>query len=91
VNCIAEVLFNNLWSEAKYANWLYNSTYKSYGIVAIHHNNDSIIVQTGVTRLLEHSGFTGNAYGENFPSTTDTSSLPCRIKVWKIGKIKETD
>ena len=86
VNCIAEVLFNNLWSEAPYAQWYY-SDYKSYGVKAIHHNNDSIVVQTGVTRLLEHSSFTGNAYGENFPSTTNTSSLPCRIKVWKIGKL----
>lgn len=49
-------------------------------------DNDSIIIQTGNERLLySGSSYQGDLFGR--PSSTGQSTLPCRIKVWKIGKI----
>lgn len=81
VMCDAEILINNQWGSVQ--DFIYSSD--GYGVKATQFN-DSIIVQTGSSALTSLSASGGNPFGITAsPSTT----LPCRVKVWKIGKIPD--
>ena len=81
VMCDAEVLINNQWGSVQ--DFIYNSN--GYGVKATQFN-DSIIVQTGGTALTSLSASAGNPFGI---TTSPATTLPCRVKVWKIGKIPD--
>lgn len=87
VKCVAEIKYNNNWGGT---NWMCNynndADYKGSGVVSRQLNNDVIITQTGSDFLLAlTSDAQGDAFGRKTVSTL--TSAPCRIKVWKIGKI----
>ena len=42
--------------------------------------NDKIVVQTGLTRLTQTASHTGNP----FNNSSNITSAPCRVKVWKV-------
>jgi hypothetical protein len=79
VMCDAEILINNQWGSVQ--EFIYSTT--GYGIKA-NQFNDSIIVQTGSSALTSLSALCGNPFGI---TTSPATTLPCRVKVWKIGKI----
>jgi hypothetical protein len=83
VKCEAEMLFNSNWA-APFFDGNGGTGSNGYGIMASQLNDNSIIVQTGATGVSTHSNQNGAAFGDN--SSTPTSA-PCRVKVWKIGKI----
>lgn len=80
VACFAEIQYNGEWGKN---NMICNGRY--YGTVANQLSDGSIVVQTGKDGTGMGSANDGNpmdiAYG-----TTITTSVPCRVKVWKIGE-----
>ena len=81
VSCRAEVLYNGMWNDARYTS---GTSSTAYGVHASIINTDQIVVQTGVTALVAYSAASGNGFGI---TSNVTGTLPCRIKVWKVGKI----
>ena len=85
IYCLAQVLYNNQWCET---GWIYSSASSgSYGIKATHLlPDDNIIIQTGTIEAVSKavSGGTGfnNSDNISFP-------IPCRVIVYKFGKIGE--
>jgi microcystin-dependent protein len=80
VACICEVYVNNMWSTP---GWWANGT-DCRGIkVGITDGN--IVLQTGYNGLGNSPWYDGNASGTQLSAT----ALPCRVKVWKIGKIPD--
>lgn len=87
VHCMPEVMINNKWGEA---GWIYNSAANGgYGVKASEYDG-YVIVQTGGYALIAYSSNDGNPFGlgiSNYP-TVNYSTLPCRIKVWKVGRME---
>jgi len=83
VNCIAEVLYNGEWGDPKFA----SDTNNERGVIATQFNDNTIVVQTAQIYVFTQSGNSGNPFG--FSGSAQTT-LPCRVKVWKIGKIPTT-
>lgn len=91
VHCMPEVMINNKWGET---GWIYNSAADTngnggYGIKASEYD-EYIVVQTGGYALIAYSSNDGNPFGlgiSNYP-TVNHSTLPCRIKVWKVGRME---
>lgn len=81
VMCDAEILINNQWGSVQ--DFIYENS--GYGVKATQFN-DSIIVQTGGSALTSLSASGGNPFGITAHSA---ETLPCRVKVWKIGKIPD--
>jgi len=75
--CLAEVLHGGVWG----ATGWYSDPSFVLGVHANSYGATEIVVQTGRTGLL-----TTNAYdsGSPFPTGSKPSSLPCRVKVWKV-------
>ena len=87
VYCQAEV-YNNNTSEWGVAGWYEsydNSIQTVAGCVANQHNSDKIVVQTGRHYLLFSGYLSGSSFG--MITSGNPASIPCRVKVWKIGKI----
>lgn len=86
VKCVPEILYNNEWGDPR---WIFrfdgDSGYSSYGVRTNQLNDDAVVVQTG-SRL---RGYPSTCQGDPFGDTSGASptTAPCRIKVWKIGKI----
>jgi hypothetical protein len=78
VKCIIEILLNNEWGDPE---WFFDGP-QGQGAVASQLNDDNIVVQTGRT-VCGQSASSGSAFG----TTSVLNSAPCRVKVWKIGKI----
>ena len=83
VSCIVEVLFNDEWGDPGIYNNSNGSAMAYRGIGAHQLDDDSIVIQTLMNSVLGDSNFAGNP----FNTTSTPTSLPCRVKVWKIGKI----
>ncbi len=88
VHCVPEVMVNNKWGET---GWIYNSSADKgegggYGIKAGEYDGN-IVIQTGAKTLMAYSFNDGNPFGNNMPSTS-TATLPCRVKVWKVGRME---
>lgn len=80
VTCIAEIQFNGQWGAAG----KYTDNMDRIGVSANQLDNDTIILQTSISYLTINSRYTLNPFGI---SNDSVSSAPCRIKVWKIGKV----
>ncbi len=91
VHCVAELKVNGKWGEA---GWIYNSAADTngnggYGVKASEYDG-YVIVQTGGSALIAYSSNDGNPFGlgiSNYP-TVNRSTLPCRVKVWKVGRME---
>jgi hypothetical protein len=71
----AEVMINNQWGDS---GWFYSSG--GYGTKAAQLDLNTIVVQTGATRV----AYTSHASGDPFGHTTNSyTTLPCRVKVWR--------
>jgi microcystin-dependent protein len=82
VNCLAELLINSKWGGA--GDFIY--TNDGQGSKALQLNDDTIVLQTGGAALTNQSVHTGNPFGI---TSAVTGPTPCRIKVWKVGKIPD--
>jgi hypothetical protein len=81
VKCEAEILYNSQWGNTGY---VYADS-GGYGTVAKQLDNGSIVVQTGGMAVM--AGISSQD-GSPFGATGATvSTAPCRVKVWKIGKV----
>ena len=87
VFCVAEILYDNNWGATEWLSTYMNSGWQTYGTKANQFNSGSIVVQVGNNSVLTSGVFTGNSFG-TLPN--NYSSLPCRVKVWKIGKIPQS-
>lgn len=80
VHCVAQLNISNEWG---ISGWIYTSNY-SYGVCASQLlPDDKIIIRTGKTYLCTRSDNAGGTF-ENIP---DVASAPCRVLVYKLGKI----
>lgn len=82
VNCIPEILYNNEWGTSEF-------TQQGFGFAAHQHNNNKIVLVTGYYYLINVTS-TRNQYYLYTWDTVDATitTAPCRVKVYKIGKIK---
>lgn len=83
VNCIVQGKVNNKWG------YLGEQTTGDYGrfVIASHLlPDDKIIIQTGRDAVFRGgSNFMGDSFGNN--SSSNLSTVPCRVLVYKLGKI----
>lgn len=86
VMCVAEVYYNSKWGETGY---LYspNAGDGSTGGCGVKAtvNNGQIVVQTGTLTINSASSHLGNGFGNE--TIAIVTPMPCRVKVWKVGKI----
>ena len=87
VGCQAEVYCLGQWGVT-----VYTATNSGAGVFAFQHNDDNIVVCTGSYRILADCS---SGYRAEYPNTFQTTntyytSAPCRVKVWKIGKIPQS-
>lgn len=81
VMCYPQIKVNNQWG---YSGWYEGDSYSGVGVKAnLLLPDDKIIVQTGRDGCLAPSYGSGNPFG----NTNDLSSVPCRVLVYKLGKI----
>lgn len=82
VECRAELFYANKWCRACWSNSTVNN---GFGIMATHLlPDDEIIIQTGNSALSDSSVINGIGI-QNMVTLRDAT--PCRVKVWKVGKI----
>ncbi len=86
VTCQTELLYNNVWGSS--GEWIYADG-GGYGITAFQYGNDEIVIQTGSYSLLASSHHDGNSFALDSTNFPGVIPLPCRVKVWKVGKIDE--
>jgi len=79
VGCVVEVLYNGIWGNI---NFVWDSG--GLGAKASQVSTGNIVVQTGSNTTLLYSS---TEQGNPFRSNINLSSVPARVKVWKIGKI----
>lgn len=73
---LAEILIGGKWGDA---GWFYSSG--GYGTKGSQLDLNTLVVQTGATRV----SYTSNASGDPFGQTaTGLSSATCRLKVWRV-------
>jgi len=84
VGCCAEVQVNDEWGNPGWCS--YSTNAQAVGVVANQLDDNSIVVQTGAANqyLVFPSENAGNPFGL---TTAITGPLPCRVKVWKVGKV----
>ena len=83
IDCKVEVMINNKWGTTE---WIYSAgTNQGFGIIASHFlPDDKIILQTGAAQIVDPIAANGgHPFGDLGKSTT---TAPCRVKVWKVGK-----
>ncbi len=81
VECRAEVLYNGKWGDP---GW-YSDHSADVGVIAMQFDG-GIIIQTALSGVLQYSSSSGNGFGIPITTTTIATTLPCRVKIWKIGK-----
>lgn len=88
VYCLAELYTGNEWGFTNWTSW-YNGGYIASGVSVAQHNDNTIVLTSGINSLINNltyekilDGYTWN----NMPNSL--FQLPCRIKIWKVGKIK---
>jgi hypothetical protein len=85
VKCAAEVFYNNEWGEANFIGQFQSGSNRSGGVIATQLNDGSIVIQTGEWFILRDSVIQGNPFNQT--TGPDATARPCRVKVWKIGKV----
>jgi len=96
VECKPELYVDGDWG---FPNWAQsvrpdNNTWMGFGVSANQHNNENINIKVGSQHLYTGSSYGNTLNGSSWPKNSPTTGplntpLPCRVKVWKIGKIKE--
>jgi hypothetical protein len=74
-----ELYINNQWGT--YEGMVFSGS--SLGICSNQLDSDKIIIQTGGQNIMAGSSTDGNPFG----ISVQTVTAPCRVRVWKIGKI----
>jgi microcystin-dependent protein len=83
-----EIFYNNEWSAVNKGNFYRDSSYMSFGVNIGQFGVDKIALQVGNNGYTVTSGSNYNM--DLFGVTTQIPmSAPCRVKVWKIGKIPD--
>lgn len=82
VMCRAEIKYNDKWASS--GEFVLASGGKIGVGIGVWQYDGNIIVQTGSNAITTNSNQTGNPIGNNSFTVT---TAPCRVKVWKIGKI----
>ena len=92
VRCSAELYCWDEWVEAPFVYHFWSNDHRTVGLISLQNvANDCILVITGTNGMV-----TGKSNVSIFPNSclvadrgsSDISTpLPCRVKVWKIGKI----
>ncbi len=81
VMCYPQIKVNNQWG---YSGWYEGDSYGAMGVKAnLLLPDDKVIVQTGRSYCLGPSYGSGNPFG----NANNLSSVPCRVLVYKLGKI----
>ena len=81
VRCVAEIKVNNQWGNPEY--WMGDT--QNCGTRSNQLDDDTIITQTGNNAVMSNASCSnGNPFNWY---NGDITSAPCRVKVWKIGKI----
>ena len=80
VDAKVEIYYNNVWGEIN--NMVAPSNSTAQGIIVSSYN-EQIVIQTAYTSLT--GGYLSD--GNPFMINTHITSAPCRVKVWKVGKI----
>jgi len=84
VYCLAEVFVNNEWGATGWFSYRGGEgAMNSYGAKANQLNDGSIVIQTGAAAVILSSALCGSPISNG----TTLISAPCRVKVWKIGKV----
>ena len=84
VKCEAEVLINNQWG---ISGFIYDSGHGGgYGTRASQLDDGDIVIQTGGIAVATNSNYGGAPF---LDFKNSPASAPCRVKVWKIGKIPD--
>lgn len=83
VECHAELLISGEWHTAVFSqDFTHNS---SFGYLCSQVDSGDIVLQTANTYVISvPASFWGNTAGS---MARDLSSAPCRVKVWKVGKV----
>jgi microcystin-dependent protein len=81
VKCIPEVLINGVWGDPRWGQTT-ETIGRIFGVNAGQLDDGSILVKGGNQQLT--NSWTGPIF--NF-TVSEYTTLPCRVKVWKIGKI----
>lgn len=86
VACEVEIQVNGIWGDSGIANGMKDGLWTSYGVAAKQFNSADIVVQTGSAGV---TGGTSNIMMDEFGINVQNilTSAPCRVKVWKVGKI----
>jgi hypothetical protein len=82
VNCVAECLYNNEWYPAPFESLWNSNSNRGYGTAVAQVKDSQIEVLTGSFCVCRAES---NLDGGFAP--VELTSAPCRVKVWKIGKI----
>ena len=85
VYCLAEVYYNSEWGAARFVGQSASNSTRAGGIAAYQLDNGNIVVQTGDWFILRNSVMQGNPFNQT--TGPDSTPMPCRVKVWKIGKV----
>lgn len=85
VEAKAELLYNGVWSTVSNNTCVIGSGNNNpVGLTVNHDITDNIIViQTGGAGLVQIPAYTGSPFAGSVLATT----MPCRLRVWKVGKI----
>lgn len=80
VFCVPEVLYNGEWA---WPGWYAANATTSTGITAGQINSNQIIIQTAYSYFIYANVASGGLHS-NTTFVSSTTSLPCRVKVWKV-------
>jgi hypothetical protein len=87
VKCEAEVFYNGKWGNTGKLDVTQTGIF-IHGAAANQFDDNNIIIQTGTASVFdEMSAYSLSPFGSNIDA--GKQSLPCRVKVWKIGKIPD--
>ena len=89
VNCDPEVFLYNEWGYIGWISW-YNSSYCAVGLICHQVDNNKLVLVTGGTYIMGYTSLNNTLYGTTFLQNKSEvfTQAPCRIKIWKVGKIK---
>ena len=82
VKCVPEIFYDGEWGNPEFVCEWASSTNGGYGVSANLYNG-AIVVQTGRYGLMDSS----NCTGAPFTTANVSTPKPCRVWVWKVGKI----
>ena len=87
VQCQAEVMVSSQWYVAPYMAHEINGSYYGSGVYCYQYN-DSLVLKTGSLIVTGATDYQYTVQPNAIPiSFAHLTSAPCRIKVWKVGKL----